>query len=141
MLVTNETVSEHFYWLGIPFVYRIHETPSSNKMEALNKFVNTYGYFVKGDTEEVHPKAIQAISKGIKGKKEEKEFFRCKEPEPECSGFFVRKKLKNHKKSLLRIRNQKGQAVVEYVIIIVVVAVVVIAAVVCVYFFVIKKKK
>ncbi len=31
-------------------------------------------------------------------------------------------KLKNHKKSLLRIRNQKGQAVVEYVIIIVVVA-------------------
>ena len=38
MLVTNETVAEHFYWLGLPFVYRIHETPSSSKMEALNNF-------------------------------------------------------------------------------------------------------
>ena len=95
MLVTNETVSEHFYWLGIPFVYRIHETPSSNKMEALNKFVNTYGYFVKGDTEEVHPKAIQAISKGIKGKKEEKAIntiilrsLKQAKYSPECVGHF-----------------------------------------------------
>ena len=59
MLVTNETVAEHFHWLGIPFVYRIHETPSSSKMEALNKFVNQYNMFIKGDTEEVHPKALQ----------------------------------------------------------------------------------
>ena len=46
------------YWLGVPFVYRIHETPSSSKMEALNKFVNQYNMFIKGDTEEVHPKSI-----------------------------------------------------------------------------------
>ena len=40
MLVANETVAEYFYWLGIPFVYRIHETPSSSKVEALNKFIH-----------------------------------------------------------------------------------------------------
>ena len=41
-------------------------------MEALNKFVNQYNLFVKGDTEEVHPKALQSIIKAIQGKKEEK---------------------------------------------------------------------
>ena len=37
MLVANETVAEHFYWLQLPFVYRIHETPSAEKMEDLNR--------------------------------------------------------------------------------------------------------
>jgi ribonuclease R len=72
MLVSNETIAEQFYWLGIPFVYRIHETPSSTKIEALNKFINTYGLLIKGDTEEVHPKAVQKIIKGITGKPGEK---------------------------------------------------------------------
>ena len=39
MLVANETVAEHFYWLQLPFVYRIHETPSGEKMEDLSKFI------------------------------------------------------------------------------------------------------
>ena len=95
MLVTNETVAEHFYWLGLPFVYRIHETPSSSKMEALNKFVNQFNMFVKGDTEEVHPKAIQAIIKGITGKPGEKAIstlilrsLKQAKYSPECSGHF-----------------------------------------------------
>ena len=71
MLVTNETVAEHFFWLGIPFVYRIHETPAEEKMQNLSKFISTFGYTIKGDMEEVHPKALQAIVEGIKGKREE----------------------------------------------------------------------
>ena len=95
MLVANETIAEHFYWLGIPFVYRIHETPSSTKMEALNKFVNQYNLFVKGDTEEVHPKALQSIIKAIQGKKEEKAIstiilrsLKQAKYSPECTGHF-----------------------------------------------------
>ena len=95
MLVTNETVAEHFYWLGLPFVYRIHETPSSTKMEALNKFVNQFNMFVKGDTEEVHPKAIQTIIKGIVGKPGEKAIntlilrsLKQAKYSPDCSGHF-----------------------------------------------------
>ena len=95
MLVTNETVAEYFYWLGMPFVYRIHETPSSSKMEALNKFVNQYNMFIKGDTEEVHPKALQKIIKGVEGKSGEKAIntlllrsLKQAKYSPECEGHF-----------------------------------------------------
>ena len=71
MLVANETVAEHFYWLQLPFVYRIHETPSAEKMEDLNKFIATFGYHIKGDLEDVHPKEIQSLVEKIKGTKEE----------------------------------------------------------------------
>ena len=44
MLLCNETVSEHFYWLNIPFVYRIHEDPDIEKIEILNKYLFNFGY-------------------------------------------------------------------------------------------------
>lgn len=95
MLVANETIAEYCYWIGVPFVYRIHETPSSSKMESLNKFVNQYNMFIKGDTEEVHPKAIQKIIKGIEGKPGEKAIntlilrsLKQAKYSPECSGHF-----------------------------------------------------
>ena len=72
MLVSNETIAEHFFWLNIPFVYRIHETPASEKIETLNKFISTFGYLIKGEMDNVHPKALQSIIKDIHGKTEEK---------------------------------------------------------------------
>ena len=95
MLITNETVAEHYFWLNIPFVYRIHETPSAEKMQELGKFVSTFGYTIKGDLEEVHPKALQSIISAIKGKKEEEAIstimlrsLRQARYSPECSGHF-----------------------------------------------------
>ena len=71
MLLCNEVVSEHFYWIGVPFVYRIHEDPDPEKMENLNTVLGTFGYRLKG-YRDVHPKALQEIIKLIKGKPEEK---------------------------------------------------------------------
>lgn len=95
MLITNETVAEHYFWLNIPFVYRIHETPSAEKMQELGKFVSTFGYTIKGDLEEVHPKALQSIISVIKGKKEEEAIstimlrsLKQARYSPECSGHF-----------------------------------------------------
>ena len=95
MLVTNETVAEHYFWLNIPFVYRIHEVPSKEKMEELSKFVSTFGYTIKGDLDDVHPKALQKIVEDIKGKKEEDAIstimlrsLRQARYSPECSGHF-----------------------------------------------------
>lgn len=95
MLITNETVAEHYFWLNIPFVYRIHETPSPEKMQELGKFVSTFGYTIKGELEEVHPKALQSIINAIKGKREEKAIstimlrsLKQARYSPECSGHF-----------------------------------------------------
>lgn len=71
MLLCNEVVSEHFYWLGVPFVYRIHEDPDPEKMESLNRVLGTFGYHLKG-YRDVHPKALQEILHQIKGSPEEK---------------------------------------------------------------------
>jgi len=71
MLACNEVVSEHFYWLGVPFVYRIHEDPDPEKMESLNQVLGAFGYHLKG-YRDVHPKALQEILSQIKGTPEEK---------------------------------------------------------------------
>ena len=95
MLVANETVAEHFYWLQLPFVYRIHETPSAEKMEDLKKFISTFGYTIKGDMENIHPKEIQGIIEKIKGTKEEESIstialrsMKQAKYSPQCIGHF-----------------------------------------------------
>ncbi len=71
MLVANETVAEYAHWMDIPFVFRIHETPSDEKIAAFNKFVHNFGYYIKGAQGEVHPKAIQKLLAEVEGKPEE----------------------------------------------------------------------
>ncbi|WP_125153440.1 ribonuclease R [Clostridium rectalis] len=70
MLVCNETVAEHMFWSNTPFVYRIHEDPDLEKLNHFNEFVHNLGYVVK-ITKEIHPKSLQSIVEGVKGKKEE----------------------------------------------------------------------
>ncbi len=72
MLVCNETVAENFYWQNTPFVYRVHEDPSLEKLEDFNKFIHNFGYHLKGLNSEVHPKALQELLEKISGTKEER---------------------------------------------------------------------
>jgi len=71
MLVCNETVAEHFYWANVPFIYRIHEEPDSEKMESFSEFVYTLGYKLK-HTKKMHPKTLQELLEKVKGKNEER---------------------------------------------------------------------
>ncbi|GJM69892.1 hypothetical protein HMSSN036_21080 [Paenibacillus macerans] len=48
MLAANETVAEHFHWLKVPFIYRIHEDPDQEKLMNFLAFVANFGYTVKG---------------------------------------------------------------------------------------------
>jgi ribonuclease R len=70
MLVANETVAEHFYWLGAPFVYRVHEDPDMGKMLDLNLFLHNFGYALKGVGNKVHPRALQDVLNEIQGTRE-----------------------------------------------------------------------
>jgi len=70
MLACNETVAENYYWLNMPFVYRIHEDPEEEKMYEFSKFVHNLGYTLKGN-QDVHPRELQQLLEKVKGKKEE----------------------------------------------------------------------
>ncbi len=73
MLLANETVAQHFYWMELPFVYRTHDYPDPEKILKLGTFINNFGYHIKvksGDNE-IHPKEIQKLLGKIEGTEEE----------------------------------------------------------------------
>ena len=71
MLIANETVAEDFYWQEIPFLYRVHETPDPEKIQSLQHFIQNFGYYIKGDREEIHPKELQKLLAKIADSPEE----------------------------------------------------------------------
>ncbi|MCI6664945.1 MAG: VacB/RNase II family 3'-5' exoribonuclease, partial [Lachnospiraceae bacterium] len=71
MLIANETVAEHFYFLELPFVYRVHEKPESDKINKLASFIRGFGYGLKMKGEEVHPKELQKLLSSIADTPEE----------------------------------------------------------------------
>ena len=71
MLLANETVAQHFYWLQTPFLYRTHETPDQDKMRRLASFVHNLGYSMKLGQEQVHPKELQKLLEKAEGTPEE----------------------------------------------------------------------
>lgn len=70
MLAANETVSEHFFWLKVPFLYRVHENPEGEKLMTFIQIASNFGYSVRGKNNTVHPKALQSLLEEIKGTKE-----------------------------------------------------------------------
>lgn len=70
MILANETIAENMYWAKAPFLYRIHESPDYESVVEFNKFIANFGYSIKG-IGNIHPKEFQAVSKKVKGKKEE----------------------------------------------------------------------
>lgn len=71
MLAANETVAEHFHWMDVPFIYRIHEDPKEDKLRRFFEFITNFGYIVKGTANSVHPRALQEIIEEVQGKPEE----------------------------------------------------------------------
>lgn len=70
MLIANETIAEDYFWQELPFVYRTHDNPDSEKMIKLGLFINNFGYAIKGE-QEIHPKELQKLLEKIAGTDEE----------------------------------------------------------------------
>ena len=71
MLIANETIAEDCFWQELPFVYRTHDTPDSEKMKRLGTFINNFGYTIRTQNGEVHPKELQKLLDKIEGTPEE----------------------------------------------------------------------
>ena len=67
MLIANETVAEHFFWMEIPFVYRIHEKPDVEKMTELRNYLANFNIAFRGNPDNVHPKMLSTIIDNLAG--------------------------------------------------------------------------
>ena len=71
MLIANETVAQDFFWQEIPFVYRTHDTPDTEKIRKLVMFINNFGYSIRIGQDDIHPKELQKFLKKIEDTPEE----------------------------------------------------------------------
>lgn len=69
MLAANECIAECYFWLELPFIFRSHSEPDSEKIEKLQEYIGKIGYFLKGSS--THPKSFQKLLNQAKGKPEE----------------------------------------------------------------------
>lgn len=71
MLIANETVAQDYFWQELPFVYRTHDNPDTEKIRKLSTFINNFGYSIKIGQDEIHPKELQKLLQKIEGMPEE----------------------------------------------------------------------
>ena len=65
MLMANKTVAEEYFWLELPFVYRIHEKPSADKLNSFNEFLKPMNLHIRG--EQPHSMEYAKMLDKIKG--------------------------------------------------------------------------
>lgn len=70
MIVANETVATHIFFLELPFVYRVHGEPNEEKINNFVSFVKQLGYSINVKVDDMHPKTMQKILDSLKEKKE-----------------------------------------------------------------------
>lgn len=72
MLAANEAVANKLLFARQPAIYRVHDRPDPDKLSDLRDILQSFGYDLKGDLEEVPPSAFQKLLKEIEGKPEER---------------------------------------------------------------------
>lgn len=70
MIVANETVASHIFYMSLPFVYRIHEVPEDEKIKEFLNSISLLGYNVTGTRHFENPKTIKSILEQIKDTEE-----------------------------------------------------------------------
>lgn len=68
MLLANETVAKHYSLKQIPFVYRIHEKPTAEKIKGVLEFLNGLGIACPKQPKNITPSFVQNLLDLIKDK-------------------------------------------------------------------------
>jgi len=71
MVLANEVIAEHVYWLNLPFIYRVHEKPNPEDLAFLREFLHNLGYPLKA-RKRVGTKDLQEILDYARGRPEER---------------------------------------------------------------------
>lgn len=70
MIIANECVASHIFYLDLPGIYRIHEKPKEDKIREFLSYIGSLGYNYKGNIKDLSPKSIQGLLEFLKDKKE-----------------------------------------------------------------------
>ena len=71
MLMANETIAEDYFRQELPLFFRTHDYPDPEKMKRLGTFINNFGYTIRTQNGEVHPKELQKLLGKLEGTPEE----------------------------------------------------------------------
>ncbi len=72
MLAANEAVAKKLLFARQPAIYRVHDRPDPDRLVDLREVLESFGYELPGDLEEVPPSAFQKLLNAIEGKPEER---------------------------------------------------------------------
>ncbi|MFW6238243.1 MAG: ribonuclease R [Halanaerobiales bacterium] len=72
MICANQVVAEDMYWREIPFIYRVHDQPDPDTLQAFNEFIHNFGYHLKGSQDKIHPRVLGDLLEKVEGKPEER---------------------------------------------------------------------
>lgn len=67
MILANVTVAEYMFYLEQPFVYRVHEEPSEERLNHFYEFLKGLGINAKKKKDGIFPKDFQTILKNAEG--------------------------------------------------------------------------
>ena len=67
MVITNEVVARHFDDMNVPFVYRVHEIPTGEKISKFRVFASSLGLKFATTGKEPSPKDFQVLLKQASG--------------------------------------------------------------------------
>ncbi len=70
MIAANETVASHIYNMDLPFIYRVHGAPNSDKIDDFTNLLKALGYTLKTRTLDMTPKTMQNVLKELDDKPE-----------------------------------------------------------------------
>ena len=66
MIAANETVATHIYNMDLPFIYRVHDIPNSEKITKFLNLVSALGYKVNGKIKDLTPTSMQKLLDQLK---------------------------------------------------------------------------
>ena len=72
MIAANEAVARHLKEQDLPLLYRVHEGPDAEALEAIAPFLLSLGYRLPVKREPITPPEIQRLLEACRGKPEEK---------------------------------------------------------------------
>ena len=70
MIAANETVATHISNMALPFIYRVHDLPNTEKIADFLNLVKALGYQIKTNIKEINPKTMQKLLNELKDKPE-----------------------------------------------------------------------